>query len=538
MFDVFKGIKRVSHQVKILSKELSLSSSFPKPKSIRVGLINWLYKSAKEQGICWLDLLQQFHSMILSQGISNEYYQLWLQYQPSRRELLEKNLNANGSIVSLAKAASLHPSALEKLSSLFNSDPNIQVIYTDHDYLDDSNQRLNPLFKPDWNLDLFLSTNYLGNAVFLRKEWAEKKFEDLASIDYLDLLKVLPNLLAESIFHLPEVLIHFPVSELAKPVGLAIDQTKLKSIDVNIESFEKGSIENSQHLIFNLPSPTPLVSLIIPTRDHLELLQPCIRSILKKTSYKFYELIIVNNQSVDVETLNWLEQIQQQDQRVKVLDYPYPFNYSAINNFAVKQAQGSIIGLVNNDIEVINSGWLDEMVRQASREQIGCVGAKLYYADGRIQHAGVILGCGGGSGHAHRYYPRDSSGYMGRLKLVQNFTAVTGACLLVRKSLYEQVGGLNEKDLPIAWNDIDLCLKVRQLGYRNLWTPYAELYHHESVSRGRDKTKEKRQRYLAEKDYMYRTWKELMFQDPCYNPNLTMIGEGFSLGLPRNIFDR
>lgn len=532
MLVFFKRIKDVNQQVKIVSKELSLNLSTPRPKKRKIELVRWLYKTAEKQNTSWRDLLQKFYDISLSQGINNQAYQLWLQSQPSSKKRLGGQLSTNESIISLAQATSFHHGALEKISSLFNSNSSIQLIYTDHDYLDNNNQRIKPAFKPAWNLDLFLSTNYLGSAVFLRKEWAAKKFENLDKIGYIEMLKVLPSLSAESIFHLPEVLVHFPISELGRSSKLAIDQVDLRSINANIESFENGYIDNSQHFIFKLPVSPPLVSLIIPTRDCLELLRPCVHSILQKTSYTFYELIVVNNQSIDTETLSWLDQIERQEPRVRVLDYPYAFNYSAINNFAVKQAQGSIIGLVNNDIEVINSDWLEEMVRQASREQIGCVGAKLYYADGRIQHGGVILGSGNGRcGHAHRYFPHDAEGYCGRLKLVQNFSAVTGACLLVRKELYERVGGLNELDLPIAWSDIDLCLKIRALGYRNLWTPYAELYHHESISRGRDHSKEQIERYKSETAYMFEHWGDIIRNDPAYNPNLTVVREDFSLSL-------
>ena len=332
---------------------------------------------------------------------------------------------------------------------------------------------------------------------------------------------------------MPEVLVHLSNKDEVGILEECVDNFKFKRSLNNVEHINKGFYEHSRHVVFALPKPKPLVSIIIPTRDHLGLLQSCVQSILDKTSYTIYEIIIVNNQSSELATLAWLEQVQKQHVNIKVIDYPYEFNYSAINNFAVKYAKGTIIGLLNNDIEVINSAWLEEMVRHASREDIGCVGAKLYYADGRIQHGGVILGSGNGRcGHAHRYFPGDADGYCGRLKLVQNFTAVTGACLLVRKELYEQVGGLNEVDLPIAWSDIDLCLKIRALGYRNLWTPYAELYHHESISRGRDSTKEQIERYKLETAYMLKHWGDIIRNDPAYNPNLTVVREDFSLSLP------
>jgi GT2 family glycosyltransferase len=272
-----------------------------------------------------------------------------------------------------------------------------------------------------------------------------------------------------------------------------------------------------------------LVSLIVPTRDRLDVLRPCVEALLQRTAYRHFEVLIVDNQSSRPETLAYLGDVARRDARVRVLRWDYPFNYSAINNFAAAQAGGAILGLLNNDVEPINADWLDEMVRQAVRPEIGCVGAKLYYPSGRIQHAGVILGIGDVAGHGHKYFPGTASGYFGRLKVVQNLSAVTGACLMVRKQVFEQVGGLDAEHLPVAFNDIDFCLRVREAGYRNLWTPYAELYHHESVSRGGEDTPEKQARFRAEVEYMKATWGEQLIQDPAYNTNLTRKREDFSL---------
>ncbi|MEZ5479920.1 MAG: glycosyltransferase [Thiolinea sp.] len=231
---------------------------------------------------------------------------------------------------------------------------------------------------------------------------------------------------------------------------------------------------------------------------------------------------------MEPETLAWFEQIVQ-DKRVRIIPYDQPFNYSAINNYGVQHARGSVIGLINNDVEVISPGWLTEMTAHACRPEIGCVGAKLYYSNGQIQHAGVVLGLGDVAGHAHRFFARDAEGYHGRLKLAQNYSAVTGACLLVRREIYEQVGGLDAENLAVAYNDVDFCLRVREAGYRNLWTPYAELYHHESISRGKDDTPAKRVRYEQEVAYMKSRWGRELENDPYYNPNLSRKREDFSL---------
>ncbi|WP_208123096.1 glycosyltransferase [Spirabiliibacterium mucosae] len=218
-----------------------------------------------------------------------------------------------------------------------------------------------------------------------------------------------------------------------------------------------------------------------------------------------------------------------------MLKYPHPFNYSAINNFAIKKAKGKIIGLINNDIEVINGDWLSEMVSHAIREDIGCVGAMLYYPNNLVQHAGVILGIGGVAGHSHKFSTKEDCGYFSRLRLVQNYSAVTAACLVMRKSVFNEVGGLNEIDLTVAFNDVDLCLKVMKCGYRNLWTPYAELYHHESISRGQENTPEKLLRFQKEVNYMKFTWGTNSKIDQFYNMNLSFLREDFSIPI-RNFY--
>jgi len=214
-----------------------------------------------------------------------------------------------------------------------------------------------------------------------------------------------------------------------------------------------------------------------------------------------------------------------------VLQYDAPFNYSAINNYAVQRASGEFIALVNNDVEVINSNWLREMVSHACRQEIGCVGAKLHYTNGLVQHGGVIIGIGGMAGHSHKYFPWDHSGYFRRLISTQNLSAVTGACLVVRRSIYEAVGGLDEENLAVAFNDVDFCLKVQEKGFRNIWTPYARLFHHESISRGHDDTPEKKVRFQKEAEFMIKKWNPKENPDPYYSPHLTLKREDFSINI-------
>ena len=352
-------------------------------------------------------------------------------------------------------------------------------------------------------------------------------------------LRVTARSSAERIIHIPKVLYHWraiagstalELSEKSYPVEAArralSDHVAARAMDARLEAVPGGH----WRIVHPLPTPAPLVSLIIPTRNGLEHLRRCVDSIQQKTDYPNYEILIVDNQSDDPATLAWLEEADARG--VRVLPYPHPFNYSAINNTAVQAARGEFVTLLNNDLEVITPGWLTEMVSQAAREGVGCVGAMLYFPNDMIQHAGVILGVGGVAGHAFRDFPRGTEGVFNRARLVQSFSAVTAACLTVRKSIYTLVGGMDEVDLAVAFNDIDFCLRVRQSGFRNIWTPYAELYHHESASRGADDTPEKRHRFDREVEVMLRRWGDTLTNDPAYNPNLTLERNDFSLAVP------
>jgi GT2 family glycosyltransferase len=277
------------------------------------------------------------------------------------------------------------------------------------------------------------------------------------------------------------------------------------------------------------PDPAPRVSLIIPTRDGADVLATCIRSIRSLTRYPDYEILIVDNGSVQDETKRLFAELRA-DPAIRILPYPQPFNFSAINNFAARQARGTVLALVNNDIEVAHGEWLDEMVALAMRRETGCVGAMLTYPDGRIQHAGIVVGLGGVAGHGHRFAAADDPGYLGRLRAVHEVSAVTAACLVIRRDVFDAVGGLDET-LTVAFNDVDFCLKVRAAGYRNLWTPFAKLVHHESASRGRDLTPAKAKRFVAEYAAMQRRWGAALLNDPYYSPHLTYDREDYSLRL-------
>ncbi|MER8443694.1 glycosyltransferase family 2 protein [Mesorhizobium sp. M1066] len=436
----------------------------------------------------------------------------------------------------------LRPHALAEIVLEVDRHPDAELIYSDEDKIDAEGRRYDPCFKPDFSRELFRSQNYLNHLTVHRAEniravggW-RPGFE--GSQDYDLNLRVFERVAPARIRHIPKVLYHWRAVE----GSTALDGSQksyaytagLRALEEHVERMkipakaEEGPGTPCYRLHFFVPEPKPFVSLIVPTRDKVELLRNCVESIREKTTYGNYEILVVDNGSVEEETLAYFSELMSA-KNVRVLRYDKPFNYSAINNFAVGKAKGSIIGLVNNDIEVISPDWLTEMVSWAVQPDVGCVGAKLYYANDTIQHGGVIVGLGGVACHSHKDFPRDHPGYFYRLKALQNLSAVTAACLLIRKSVFEEVGGLNEVDLTVAFNDVDLCLKVGEAGYSNVWTPYAELYHLESVSRGIDAAPEKMERFSREIAYMQRRWKEIIERDPYYSPNLTRGREDFSL---------
>jgi glycosyltransferase involved in cell wall biosynthesis len=438
----------------------------------------------------------------------------------------------------------LAPHALHFVVDAINRNRFAQILYSDEDKIDETGRRSEPHFKPDWNPDLFLSQNYVSHLGVYRRDLLKRIGGFRAGVegsqDHDLLLRCLQHVHPAGIVHIPRVLYHWrrfegstalasAEKDYATGAGIRALEDHFRSQGRNDVKIETGLVPNSYRVRYPIPQPEPLVSLLIPTRDKVELLQACVQSIIGRTTYRNYEIIILDNGSVEPATRGYLERIATENARTRVVRYPHAFNFSAINNYGVHQARGELVGLVNNDIEVISADWLTEMVSHALRPEIGCVGAKLYYADETIQHAGVITGLGGVAGHSHKYFPRAASGYFHRLKLVQNLSAVTAACMVVRKSVYEQVGGLEEAELGIAFNDVDFCLKVREAGYRNLWTPYAELYHLESKSRGMEDTPEKVDRFNREASFIKAKWGEALRRDPCYSPHLTLAREDFSL---------
>jgi GT2 family glycosyltransferase len=400
-------------------------------------------------------------------------------------------------------------------------------LYSDHDCLDATGMRITPRFKPDWSLELARSSHYTGDTMLVQadalrqSDWLES--ESQATVQQLVLQLV--ELTDVRVEHIPAILWHQATAEQAQLSTSAVQQHLLRlGLSAKVELNSHGYLD----IHYPLPKPAPLVSVIIPTKDMLHLLKSCVESVLNSTDYKAVELLIVNNQSVEPATLAYFNDIAQQPS-VRVLTYDKPFNYSAINNFAVQEAKGELICLLNNDTEVIRPDWLSQMVGQLSQSDVGIVGARLLFADNRVQHAGDVLGVGGCATHLHFRLPAGEPGYMGRAVVSQDVSAVTAACLLTRRSLYLQVGGLNETDLTVAFNDVDYCLKVREAGWRVIYTPLAVLYHYESVSRGKDDNPIKQRRAQQEADYMRQRWSGLMQGDPFYNPNVNFTAADFRL---------
>jgi len=426
--------------------------------------------------------------------------------------------------------------------SIYNQ-PSTRILYSDEDKLNAKGERFEPHFKSDWNPDLFFSQNYVSHLGVYHRDLLKKiggfRLGVEGSQDQDLLLRCLPHVQADQIVHIPRVLYHWRTVEgstalasgeksYTTDAGIKALQDYFASRQLVVE-VEAGRVPNTYRVRYPIPEPAPLVSLLIPTRDRRSLTETAVRSILEKSTYTNYEILILDNGSVENDTLEFFSQIQQEDHRVKVLAYDYPFNYSAINNFGARHAKGTIIGLINNDIEVINPDWLTEMVSHSLRPEIGCVGAKLYYPNDTLQHGGVILGIGGVANHSHKHFARSHPGYFARLICTQNYSAVTAACLLIRKEIFDAVEGLDEENLKVAFNDVDFCLKVREAGYRNLWTPYAELYHYESISRGAEDSPEKIARFTGEVDFMKAKWGEQLEIDPFYSQNLTKEREDFSI---------
>lgn len=438
----------------------------------------------------------------------------------------------------------LAPIAFYEVVKALNENPELDLIYSDEDKIDMQGNRFDPAFKPDWSPDLLLGTNYISHLGVYRRSIMNEiggfrpGFE--GSQDYDLVLRFTEKTTAQRIHHIPKVLYYWRIL----PTSTAADQsTKGYAFEAGLKAVQEALVRrgikgtahhaagNGLYDVEYEVLSTDLVSIIIPTRDGYDDMLRCLNSIVAKTSYPNYEIIVADNGSTDERMEKLYAKFKGQlGERFRVESIDIPFNYSRINNLAAQKAKGKYLLFLNNDTEVITPGWITKMVSFAQFERIGMVGAKLYYPNQTIQHAGVIVGLGGAAGHCHHTYPKGDFGYFGKLEINVNYLAVTAACCMIRKADFEQLGGFEEK-LTVAFNDVDLCLREYEAGHDNVWLHGVELYHYESQTRGYENTPEKKARFDQETKFMEDRWGKYIVNDPFYNPNLSRVGGHFVIRL-------
>ena len=453
---------------------------------------------------------------------------------------------AKGTFVALMDNDDLLPNnALYEIAKELNLDKKLDMIYTDEDKIDLDDKRCQPNFKPDFSPDTLMSLNYISHLCVIRRSLMEKvggfRTGYEGAQDYDLYLRIVEQ--TTRISHIPKVLYHWRIIEgsTAKNISsknYALDNGKKALKDALKRRGQKGEVSLAKNCPYYCVeykvSDSPKATIIIPTKDHAKITEQCLKSIYEKTTYKNYEVVVVNNRSEEPETFALFEKYRKKYQNFRVIDADFEFNYSKINNYAAKQSKSDFIVLLNNDIEVISPDWLTQMIGYASQEHVGAVGAKLLYPNNTVQHAGVVLGVGVAS-HLYCGIERDIVAWGGKLAVPYDFSAVTGACLVVSRKKWDEVGGLDE-NLKVAYNDIDFNIKLLQKGYYNVCLSNIELYHHESISRGSDKSGEKKKRFDSEQKYMYEKWREVIKNDPFYNKNLTRKTAGYLLD--RNIKEK
>jgi glycosyltransferase involved in cell wall biosynthesis len=436
----------------------------------------------------------------------------------------------------------LHPMALYELVSTLQSHPEAQIVFSDEDKIDETGQRFGPYFKTDYNPELMWAQNMISHLGCYKKSTLDaiggfrKGFE--GSQDYDLALRVIQRSKPHQIVHIPRVLYHWraiigstalapnekPYAETASRKAL-VEHLAALQIPASVEPAPDLSYMNRVRPL--LQKPDPLISLLIPTKDGIDLLKQCIQSVQQKSSYQFYEILVVNNNSQLPESQIYFDQLKREG--IRVLDYPHPFNFSAINNFAARQARGEYLCLMNNDIEVQSNDWMQELLSFAQLDHAGAVGARLWYPGHQgMQHGGVVVGLGGVAGHAHVGLKKNEKGYFGRPVLHHRCSAVTAACLMIKKSTYFAVGGMDEQ-IAVAFNDVDFCLRLGDAGYHCVYTPSAELIHHESATRGDDLSDENRNRFMGEEAFMKARWGKRLNHDPFFSPNLSFSHTDFRM---------
>lgn len=440
----------------------------------------------------------------------------------------------------------LAPNALYECAKAINEHPDVEFIYSDEDKITmDGKSYFLPHFKPDFNLDLLLSMNYFCHLSVVKRTLMNKagllnsEFDGSQDFDFV--LRCVENTKPDHIFHIAKILYHWrahkdSTAENPESKKYAFDAGRRAvqayfdrhGINAKVTDGAFPGLYMTEYMI----ERQPLISIIIPNKDHIDDLKRCVNSLLKVSDYKNIEILIVENNSTEQETFEYYEKIQKEHSEIRVLKWNDDFNYSKINNFGVAHAKGEYLLFLNNDTEIINSDCIRQMLGYCQRNDVGAVGARLFYPDDTIQHAGVIVGLGGVAGHAFAHFPAESPGYFGYIFSARDYSAVTAACMLVKKSVFDQVNGFNE-DLAVAFNDVDFCLKIRKAGYLIVYNPSAKLYHFESKSRGLDDTPEKRKRFIGEIETFESLWKDFLRKgDPCYNPNQTLGYNDFSLRRP------
>jgi glycosyltransferase involved in cell wall biosynthesis len=428
-------------------------------------------------------------------------------------------------------------------------DESADFIYSDEDKLDMQGRYCSPHFKAAFSPELFLSQNYLCHLAVMRREVAMRVGGFTPGMDgaqdYDLFLKVLEH--AKRIVHIPRVLYHwrmvpgstaasFSEKSYAQQSGQMALASALKrrGLDASVEA---GRYPGTYRVRYAIPGD-PLVSIVVPFKDQPGLLRSCLASIIERSTYRNFEVIGVSNNSEEAETFAEMERWARRDERIRFVEHNVPFNFSEINNFAVAECvRGEHVVMLNNDVELISRDWIESLLEFSQRPDVGVVGAKLFYPDKTLQHAGIVVGLGGVAGHSHKHLGSDHPGYFFRPHLIQNLSAVTGACCMVKSSVYRALGGLDEENFKVAFNDVDFCMRVLEAGYLNVYTPYCEAWHHESISRGYEDTEEKKQRFAGEvRSFRSRHQDALEKRDAFYNPNLTRAQENFFLSA--NVLNR
>jgi GT2 family glycosyltransferase len=505
----------------------------------------WLRRAIKS---LQAQLYPNWETCIINDASTKDYIAPILnEYAASDPRIRVKHLGANRGIAgasaeALAMAAGefiglldhddeLTPDALWEIASWLNRNPELDLVYSDEDKLTADGARVDPFFKPDWSPDLLLSMNYIAHFAVVRRSLLDaiggfrSGYE--GAQDYDLLLRLTEK--TDRIAHAPKILYHWRMtfSSAASSAG-----AKSYASDSGRRAVEDALKRRGREAAVEVLSPgryrarykihkSPLVSIIIPTKDQVRLLQQCVDSIEQKTSYHSYEIIIIDNNSINSDTIHYLDALSDKH---RVLRYPQPFNFSAINNFGATQANGEYLLFLNDDTQVIGADWLTALLEQAQRPEVGAAGAKLLYLNNSIQHAGVTLGICGGAGHAFKKLPDNRTTYFGLADLTRNTSAITAACMIIPRKVFDKVGGFDE-ELKVVYNDVDLCLRIRKQGYLIVYTPFAVLYHFESASRGR-------LRPTKEEEIFNQRWAETIRRgDPYYNPSLTLTREDWSLRL-------